>query len=42
MGTQNVLIDPVLTEYASPVNENGEWEPHWVFVGEIMNALDKQ
>lgn len=25
-----------------PVNKNGEWEPHWVFVGEIMNALDKQ
>lgn len=22
-----------------PVNENGEWEPHWVFVGEINNVI---
>ena len=23
-----------------PVDENGEWQPHWVFVGEIIDALE--
>ena len=23
-----------------PVDENGEWQPHWVFVGEIIDAWD--
>ena len=23
-----------------PVDENGEWQPHWVFVGEIIDAQD--
>ena len=25
-----------------PVNENGEWEPHWVYVGEIREVKEKQ
>lgn len=25
-----------------PVNENGEWEPHWVFVGDIIGVEDKR
>ena len=27
---------------AYPLNENGEWEPHWVFVGEIIDVIDNQ
>ena len=23
-----------------PVDENGEWQPHWVFVGEIIDEMD--
>lgn len=23
-----------------PVDENGEWQPHWVFVGEIIDTLE--
>ena len=23
-----------------PVNENGEWEPHWVYVGEIREVKE--
>ncbi|MGI6578704.1 MAG: metallophosphoesterase [Saccharofermentanales bacterium] len=25
-----------------PVDENGEWQPHWVFVGEILEIEDKR
>ena len=25
-----------------PVNGNGEWEPHWVFVGEIKGVKEKK
>jgi flavin reductase (DIM6/NTAB) family NADH-FMN oxidoreductase RutF len=25
-----------------PLNENGEWEPHWLFIGEIINVKDNQ
>lgn len=25
-----------------PLNENGEWEPHWVFVGEIIDVKDNR
>ena len=24
-----------------PVDENGQWQPHWVFVGEILQVLEK-
>ena len=24
-----------------PVDENGEWQPHWVFMGDIIDTLDK-
>ena len=27
---------------AYPVDKNGEWHPHWVFVGEITEAIDKR
>lgn len=27
---------------AYPLNENGEWEPHWVFVGEIIDVKDNR
>ena len=23
-----------------PVNEQGEWEPHWVFIGEIKDVKE--
>lgn len=23
-----------------PVDENGEWQPHWMFVGEIIDAVE--
>lgn len=23
-----------------PLNENGEWEPHWAFVGEIVDVIE--
>ncbi len=25
-----------------PVDEKGEWQPHWVFVGEIIGELSKE
>lgn len=25
-----------------PVNENGEWEPHWVFIGDIIKVEEKK
>lgn len=27
---------------AFPPDENGNWQPHWVFVGEILEVLDKR
>lgn len=39
-------IDPeVQAYYASnpkvyPVNEEGEWEPHWMFIGEILDVVE--
>ena len=24
-----------------PVDENGQWQPHWVFIGEILETLEK-
>ena len=24
-----------------PVDENGEWQPHWMFIGEIIEAVEK-
>lgn len=27
---------------AFPTGENGEWEPHWVFVGEVISVNDKR
>ena len=24
-----------------PPDENGEWQPHWVFIGEILEVLEK-
>lgn len=24
-----------------PVDENGEWQPHWVFVGDILEVVEK-
>lgn len=27
---------------AYPVDENGEWQPHWVFVGDIIAVEDKR
>ena len=37
-------IAPDVQEYYAanakvyPVDENGEWQPHWVFVGEIIEV----
>lgn len=25
-----------------PPDENGEWQPHWMFIGEIIDAVDKR
>ena len=25
-----------------PVDEHGDWQPHWMFVGEILDVLDKR
>lgn len=25
-----------------PVDKDGEWEPHWVFVGEIIEVKDNE
>ena len=25
-----------------PVDENGDWQPHWMFVGEILDVQDKR
>jgi flavin reductase (DIM6/NTAB) family NADH-FMN oxidoreductase RutF len=25
-----------------PLNENGEWEPHWLFIGEIVDVKDNR
>ncbi len=38
-------IAPEIREYyranpgAYPVDENGEWQPHWVFIGEVIGAV---
>ena len=41
------LHDDIKNYYKSnpksfPVDENGDWQPHWVFVGEILDVLDKR
>ena len=25
-----------------PVDEDGQWQPHWVFIGEVVDTLEKQ
>lgn len=41
-------IAPDVQEYyrndpkAYPVDENGEWHPHWIFVGEIKDVIDRR
>ena len=41
-------IAPEVQEYYKanpkvyPVDENGEWQPHWVFIGEILDVEDKR
>lgn len=41
-------IDPTVQAYYKanpkvyPVDENGEWQPHWMFIGEILDVLDKR
>ena len=25
-----------------PVDENGEWQPHYIFIGEIIDTKEKQ
>ena len=25
-----------------PVDEKGDWQPHWMFVGEVLEVLDKR
>lgn len=25
---------------AYPLNEDGEWKPHWIFIGEIINVKE--
>lgn len=27
---------------AFPADENGEWQPHWEFIGEIIDVIDKR
>ena len=46
MAKEDVALD-VQDYYAAnpksyPLDENGEWHPHWVFVGEIMDVVDKR
>lgn len=46
MSKENVAED-VQEYYAShpgayPVDENGEWHPHWIFMGEILETIEKQ
>ncbi len=41
-------VAPEIQEYykdnpkSYPVDENGEWQTHWVFVGEILQVSDKR
>ncbi len=41
-------IDPSVRDYyinnpkAYPVDENGEWQPHWIFVGQVTDIIDKR
>ena len=29
-------------ERVFPKDENGEWQPHWVFIGEVTEVIEKQ
>ncbi len=41
-------IAPDIHEYYAsnprvyPVDENGEWQPHWLFIGEIVDVIDRR
>lgn len=45
--TKEDLAADIQTYYKSypnafPADENGEWQPHWVFVGEVISVNDKR
>ena len=44
--TRDDLVSDIQEYYrinpkAYPVDDNGDWQPHWVFIGEILETLEK-
>ena len=45
--TKEDLADDIQEYYAVnpvpyPLDENGEWHPHWVYIGEILDVIDRE
>ena len=45
--TKEDIAPDIQEQYANtpegyPVDENGDWHPHWIFIGEIIDVIDKR
>lgn len=45
--TKEDLAEEIQKQYADnpagyPVDENGDWNPHWIFIGEVIKEEDKR